>query len=376
MGILGENVLRGQLVLATSPTTIRQRLADMAVKPFRLLVVGALAALAIAFVLPRVTGAPWRAIFAAWDALTWWQVGLLAMLWFAGLVAHSTVLMGAMPGLSRRRALTLNLTGSAVSNVLPLGGGVGIGINYMMARKWGFSSGQFSVFTVLSNVWIVLAKVALPCLAVGLLVARDVTIDPRILHGAIIGSCVLAIATALAVAVASSDRGARAAGRAARLGASLRRARHDGRNVEQRLMALRRNGAVVLRASWRRMTFGMIAYYALVALLLWACLHVVGSTLGAVSILAIFAFERAVTTQPFTPGGAGVAEVATTALALAFNGPNDRAAVAAGVLLYRAFTFGLEIPVGGAWLLAWLFVQRSQQRSELSQTHLALRDAA
>jgi len=335
-----------------------------------------MAALAIAVVLPRITGAPWRAIIASWDALRWWQVVLLAMLWFSGLVAHSTVLMGAMPGLTRRRALTLNLTGSAVSNVLPLGGGVGIGLNYMMARKWGFSSGQFSVFTVLSNISIVLAKVALPCLAVSLLVARDVSIDQRILLGAIIGSGGLAIATVLAIAAVSSDRGARVAGRAACIGAALSRSRYDGTNAEPRLIALRRSGAVVLRASWRRMTLGMITYYALVALLLWACLHVLGSTLGAVSVLAIFAFERALTTLPITPGGAGVAEVATTALALALNGSHDRAAVAAGVLLYRAFTFGLEIPVGGAWLIAWLLVQRSRQRSELSPTNVALREAA
>lgn len=342
----------------------------------RLVVVGALATLAVAFVLPRVTGAPWGAITASWVELTWWQVALLVMLWFAGLVAHSTVLMGAMPGLTRRRALTLNLTGSAVSNVLPLGGGVGIGVNYVMARTWGFSPGQFSVFTMLSNVWIVLAKVALPCLAVALLVARDVTIDPRILLGAIIGSGVLALATAVAVAAVSSDRGARVAGRAASLGAALSRSRHDGANVEAQLIALRRRGAAVLRASWRRMTLGMVTYYALVALLLWACLHVVGSALGAVSVLAIFAFERALTTLPITPGGAGVAEVATTALALALNGPHDRGAVAAGVLLYRGFTFGLEIPVGGAWLLAWLLVQRTRQRSGPSPTSVALREAA
>jgi putative heme transporter len=346
------------------------------VKVVRLVLVAAMVAVTIAFLLPRVSGAPWQAIAGSWGALVWWQLALLAMLWFAGLVAHSTVLMGAMPGLTRRRALTLNLTGSAVSNVLPLGGGVGIGINYVMVRKWGFSPGQFSVYTVLSNIWNVLAKVALPCLAVTLLVVRDVPIDQRILVGAIVGSAVLAIATALAIAAASSDRGARVAGRAARRAARLSRSRHDGANVEARLIALRRSGAVILRASWRRMTLGMITYYALAALLLWACLHVLGSTLGPVAVLAIFAFERALTALPITPGGSGVAEVAMTALAIAFSGPNDNAVVAAGVLLYRAFTFGLEVPVGGVWLLGWLLVQRSSRRLELSAPRVALREAA
>lgn len=342
----------------------------------RSVVAAVISAIAILALLPRLTGSPWQAISTAWSGLTWWKLALLASLWMAGLLAHSTVLMGAMPGLTRRRALTLNMTGSAVANVLPLGGGLGIGLNYVMVRRWGFSPGQFSLFTVLSNVWTVLAKAALPCLAVVLLVVRDVPIDQRILVGAAIGSALVVIVTAIGLAIASSDRGARFAGRAARHIPVFGRPRLDGAHVEERLGALRRNGAVIVRGSWRRMTLGMVTYYALGALLLWASLHVVGSTLWLVAVLAVFAFERAVTTLPITPGGSGVAEVATTALAIAFNGPNDKAVVAAGVLLYRAITFGLEIPVGAAWLVGWLLVQRFGRRAKLSPTPVPLIEAA
>jgi uncharacterized protein (TIRG00374 family) len=329
-------------------------------------VVAAVSVVAVVALVPRLTGSPWRAISTAWGVLTWWKLALLSLVWVAGLLAHSTVLMGAMPGLTRRRAMTLNLTGSAVSNVMPLGGGLGIGLNYVMARRWGFSSGQFSLFTLLSNVWTVLAKAALPCLAVVLLVARDVPIDRRILVGAVVISAILVTATAITLGIASSDRGARFAGRAARLVPRRGKSRHDGAHVEERLVTLRRSGAVIVRGSWRRMTLGTVTYYALGALLMWASLHVVGSTLGPIAVLALFAFERAVTTLPITPGGSGVAEVATTALAIAFNGPHNNAVVAAGVLLYRAITFGLEIPVGGAWLLGWLLVQRFGRQAHLS----------
>jgi uncharacterized membrane protein YbhN (UPF0104 family) len=331
---------------------------------------------AIVALVPRLTQAPWRAISAAWGEVTWWNLALLSLLWAAGLLAHSTVLMGALPGLTRRRAMTLNLTGSAVSNVLPLGGGIGVGLNYVMARRWGFSSGQFSLFTVLSNVWTVVTKAALPCLAVALLIARDVPIDRRILVGAVVGSTVIALATGVALVIASSDRGARFAGRMAALLSRFGRSRYDGAHVEERLIALRHSGAVIVRRSWRRMTLGMVTYYAFGALLLWASLHVVGSTLGPVAVLALFAFERALTTLPITPGGSGVAEVATTALAIALNGPQDRAVVAAGVLLYRAFTFGLEIPVGGMWLLGWLLLQRSNRVPDMAPRPVALGEAA
>jgi putative heme transporter len=342
----------------------------------RIVLSAVVAAVAIVVVLPRVTGAPWRDISAAWGLLTWWNLAFLLLLWSAGLLAHSSVLMGAMPGLNRRRALTLNLTGSAVSNVLPLGGGVGIGVNYVMVRRWGFSPGEFSMYTVLSNVWSVLAKAMLPCLALTLLIVRDVSIDQRIMVGAVVGSALLVAVTVVALAIAASDRGARFAGRMARL-VPLRGSGHRrGARVEERLVALRRDGADIVRANWRRMTLGMITYYALGALLMWASLHVVGSTLGPVAVLALFACERALTALPITPGGSGVAEVGTTALAIALSGPQDAAVVAAGILLYRAFTFGLEIPVGGMWLFGWLFLQRSGRKTEQPLTPVALGEAA
>jgi hypothetical protein len=37
--------------------------------------------------------------------------------------------------------------------------------------------------------------------------------------------------------------------------------------------------------------------------------------------------------------------------------------VVAGVLLYRAFTFVLEIPVGGLWLGLWLLLRARTARS-------------
>ena len=72
-------------------------------------------------------------------ALSPWQVALLAGVWLAGLWVHTLALTAAMPGLSSRRALFLNLTGSSVSNLLPLGGAAGTVVNYSMSRSWGFT---------------------------------------------------------------------------------------------------------------------------------------------------------------------------------------------------------------------------------------------
>jgi uncharacterized membrane protein YbhN (UPF0104 family) len=126
--------------------------------------------------------------------------------------------------------------------------------------------------------------------------------------------------------------------------------------VVDRLEAVRVGAVGLVRSAWRPMTWGVVVYNALQALLLWACLAAVGSPLPTALVLAVFAVERVVTALPITPGGTGVVEVAATAMIVAVGGAP--AAAAAGILLYRAFVFGLEIPVGGAWLLGWWLAQR------------------
>src|SRR3954453_10512 len=171
-----------------------------------------LAVVAIVALLPRVSHSPWAAIEDVIEGLTVVQVSVLCVLWGAGLLVHSTLLMTAMPGLSRRRAMTLNLTGSAMANVVPLGGGAGIGLNYVMARGWGFSSGQFSLFTLLSNLSHLLCKAVLPVMAVGLLLASQTPVGHRVFVAGVSTSAFLVLVVVLSGVIVSSDRGARVAG--------------------------------------------------------------------------------------------------------------------------------------------------------------------
>src|SRR6185369_16932344 len=67
-------------------------------------------------------GASWSAAWHLIAHLRWQWLAGLGVVWFLGLCVYTVVLTASMPGLSHRRALTLNLSGSAVANVLPLGG--------------------------------------------------------------------------------------------------------------------------------------------------------------------------------------------------------------------------------------------------------------
>jgi uncharacterized membrane protein YbhN (UPF0104 family) len=112
----------------------------------------------------------------------------------------------------------------------------------------------------------------------------------------------------------------------------------------------------IVRTSWRRLSIGTVLYTVLLFGLMLGCLAAAGAGLGIAAVLAGFTVERLLTLAGLTPGGAGLVEVALASTLLAF--PGAPVGVTLGVLLYRALTFGLEIPVGGTVLVGWLWTQR------------------
>jgi uncharacterized membrane protein YbhN (UPF0104 family) len=105
----------------------------------------------------------------------------------------------------------------------------------------------------------------------------------------------------------------------------------------------------------------MGAYVGLQAVLMWAALHAVGSSLQPHQVLAGFAVERVLTLAVVTPAGTGVAETGATAVLLALGA--DPVSAVTGVLLYRIFVVALEIPVGGAGIGLWMALRRGRARS-------------
>ncbi len=127
---------------------------------------------------------------------------------------------------------------------------------------------------------------------------------------------------------------------------------------------------------WIQLSLGMVVYSALQYLLLWASLHMLGTSLTGPEIFAGYALERVLTLIMITPAGTGFVEAGMTGLLIAvFHG--DPITTVAGVLIYRAFTFGLEIPVGAANLAVWLWRRRGTlpERTDTNQ-EVALEAAA
>ena len=326
-----------------------------------------LAAVLLAVVLPRVVGTTLHQVTGALSRVTAVELVLLTGLWMAGLLAHSFVLTGALPGLSRRRALTLNLTGSAVANVLPFGGAAGMTLNYAMLRSWSVSATGFAAYTLVSNVWVVLLKLAMPGLALAVLVATGTRVGHTLGVAAALAAVALTVVVGLFVAgLVSRRRAVAGAGLLATAAAVVARVvgRHPDREaLADSVLACRDTVATVVRRNGWQLSAGMTAYAGLQAVLLGACLAAVHAGMSPQQVLAAFAVDRVLTLVVVTPGGLGVTETGTAGILVAFGA--DPALAAAGVLVYRGFTFALEIPVGGTWLGGWLLTQRRRRRTAL-----------
>ena len=303
-----------------------------------------------------VAGAAWGEVLMVLRTLQLRQVVTLAGIWLAGLTIYATVLSAALPGLGMRRGLLLNLSGSAVANVIPFGGAVATGLNWSMVRTWGHSNLAFATFCVLTNALDVATKLVLPVVAViGLtLVAGHV---PAALW--VIASVGVAALIAMWVVPTRALRcepiqpvapAASTGSRAGRLTIVL---------AQLRETALRTRGLLI--DHWGRLLPASVAYVAAQVVLLEFSLRAVGLQGPLTVVLMAAAIERLSSLVPFTPAGAGFAEIGTIAWLVA-NGL-DPVKVVAGVLVYRFFLIAMEVPVGGLLLGAWAWFQRGTHRA-------------
>ena len=299
-----------------------------------------------------VADVTWREVAHVVSQVTLLHLAWLAVIWLAGLATYATVLAVALPGLGVRRGLLLNLTGSAVANVFPLGGAVATGLNWRMARVWGHSNGAFVSFCVLTNVLDVTTKLVLPLVAVGLLVFTSVHVPA--LAWVMVGACAGALLLVVTVNVVWLRTGAAASSESAHAPGRLPRLRRNLRDAAARSRGL-------LATRWLNLLPGSVGYVAAQVLLLFCSLYSVGLHPSLSVVLMGAAIERLSSLVPVTPGGAGLAELGAVAWFVAAG--LDPVSVVAGVVLYRTFLFALEIPVGGALLGGWAWRHRAGARS-------------
>ena len=310
------------------------------------------------FALPHF--ASYGSVWASMGAMTWTQALLVAAAAAASMVSAWIMICSVLPSIRLREAAVVNLGSNAVANTLPAGGALAMGVSWAMLSSWDISTAEYVLYTLVSGIWNVFARLGLPVLAL-LVLATAARPGAGLITAAAVGLALLAAMVAGLGLLMRSESSALRVGRALQpaLVMACRVARRQASfDVPGSLLGFRdRAGALIAARGWR-ITAATAASNLTLWLVLLACLRGLGLGLSQAQVpwqasLAAFAFVRLLTVLPVTPGGLGITELGLIAALAASAGHQASAQVTAAVLLYRAVTYLPPIPLGAIACLTW-----------------------
>ncbi len=287
---------------------------------------------------------------------------ILSIVSVAFLVAYPIVLMSVLDTLRFREAFANHMTGTAVTNSLPSGGAIAIGLNYAMYLSWGFTPHSVSAGLLAAGVWDWYARIALPVLAVVAIAIAGEALGWMWIVS-IGGAVWVAFSIWLVVTLLRSETAAQGIARwlnrvVARISAVLRREPPDTYTA---VMQFRTDLTSVISTRALPLTAATVGNHVAMAGLYTASVYAVGITTDEIPIpwvVLSFALGRFLVMIPVSPGGLGLVDLGWIGLlTLGWQTTNpgepvDAALIAAGVLLFRALSLLPPIPIGMA---SWIF---------------------
>jgi uncharacterized membrane protein YbhN (UPF0104 family) len=301
--------------------------------------------------------ADYHDVFSAIKTLTPLEFWSLLAATIFNLVTYWWANQAALPGLGIGKAAVLTQTTTSVANTLPAGGAIAIGLTYSILDSWGFTGTNVALYVGVTGIWNIFIKLGLPVLALVFL-ALSGHLTPAYLTAAVVGVAFLAVAVFLFALVFRSEAFA------IRIGNGLARFVSRFRRLLRKpavegwgdgAARFRRDTIALVRYRWIRLTWTtVLSQLALFFVLLLSLRHmgVSQSEISTAEAFAVFAFSRLLSAVPITPGGVGLIDLGYIGGLTAFDSL-EKAQIVAAVLLFRALTYGIQIPIGGFTYIIW-----------------------
>ena len=302
--------------------------------------------------------ANYRDVWAAMKTLTPIETWSLVAATIFNLVTYWWANQAALPGLGIGKAAVLTQTTTTVANTLPLGGAIAVGLTYSILDSWGFTGTSIALYVGVTGIWNIFTKLALPMLGLVVLALSGHLTTTYIL-AAIFGVVVLGVAVALfALLFRSEEFAIRIGNWMGRIASWFRDLLHkppvttwgDG------AARFRRDTIVLVEHRWLRLSLmTVLSQVALFFVLLLSLRHlgVSEQEVSTAEAFAVYAFSRLLPlVVPITPGGVGLIDLGYIGGLTAFSG-EEEAAIVAAVLLFRALTYAVQIPIGGFTYIIW-----------------------
>jgi len=296
----------------------------------------------------------------AWDAITTMSVAQLAVLAASvvvSIVVYVFPFQVALPGLKYGPAFMIRQASFTISNAVPAGGAIGLGVQYGMLSQAGFSGASSSAAIGITSVFNLMVTLALPVLGVLALFLVETPKTSEIL-GAVGGLVAVVVMVGFFAAILRSETTARRLGdRLDRLVASVmaRFHRDPPGSIAEQIVSFRASTVEVVSARWAMLTFTNFLQQITQFLVLLVALRITetGETteVAVAAAFAAFALARLAGFIPITPGGLGTVDAGLTGLLVAFGATNTDALAA--TLLWRAASWVPQVIIGFVCLIVW-----------------------
>jgi putative heme transporter len=301
--------------------------------------------------------ADYNAVLDALGTLTPIEFWTLFAAMVFNLITYWWANQAALPGLGIGKAAVLTQTTTSVANTLPAGGAIAIGLTYSILDSWGFTPTNVALYVGVTGLWNIFTKLGLPMLAL-IFLGLSGHLSPGYVIAAAVGAIVIAVAVLLLTLVFRNERLAIRIGNGfGRVISWLRRLirKPPVEGWGEGAARFRRNTIALAEHRWFRLTWTTVLSQVALFFVLLLSLRSMGISEAEISTaeaFAVYSFSRLLSAVPITPGGVGVIDVGYIGGLTVFDSV-EKAQIVAAVLLFRALTYGIQIPLGGFTYLIW-----------------------
>ncbi len=279
--------------------------------------------------------------------------------------------VASTPGLPYKAGFIVNQSAFTVSNGVPGGGAIGLGLQYAQLTSYKATPTVTTASIGATGVWSVFVTLFLPVTGV---VALTVSGDDgtHYIAAALIGIGVLIVVVGLFALILRSEKNAlRIGGLADKVVNGLLRLVRRPATVDMthQILQLRTDIVGLVSKRWLVITIAQVGVSWSQFLILYAAL--IGVTGGPGNVPLIAAYGAWAVAQlgimiPITPGGLGTVDAALIALLVSVGVDNGAATAAA--LVWRASSYVPQITIGLICIFYWRFDIRRQAKRELAAT--------
>ncbi len=296
----------------------------------------------------------------AWDQIKDMSVAQLAVLGASvvvSIVVYVFPFQASLPGLRYGTAFMIRQTSFTISNAVPAGGAIGLGVQYGMLGQAGFSGASSTAAIGITSVFNLLVTLALPVVGVVAMLFVATPSGSEV-FGAVAGLVAVGVMVAAMAAVLRSDATANRLGgvidrTAAKVFGLFGKAAPS--SVAEQLVSFRRSTVEVISARWAVLTATNFAQQFAQFGVLFVALRITeggkATQVALAAAFAAFALARLASFIPITPGGLGTVDAALTGLLVAFGATNTDALAA--TLLWRAASWVPQVLLGVVTLAIW-----------------------